>query len=77
MDYKTVLAIGGVALVLYFVFKKEAEKAAAAAGAALNPTSPSNVFYQGASAVTGALTGQPNISLGSEVYDLLNPEYKP
>ena len=77
MDWKAVLALGAVGLVVLYVFKKQAAAAASAVGAAINPISPQNIFYQGTSAVTGAVTGQANTSFGSEIYDWFNPAYNP
>lgn len=71
IDWKTVLALGGIALVFYYIAKKDAEAAAVAVGQAVNPVSPSNIFAKAANAVTGAVTGTP--SLGAEIYNVLHP----
>jgi hypothetical protein len=39
----------------------------------LNPTNPNNVFARAADAVTQLVTGDPNTSLGSTLYDVMNP----
>lgn len=40
---------------------------------AVNPTNPQNVFAGAADKVTQTVTGDPSTSLGSALYDLLNP----
>lgn len=62
------LLLGGGALAVYFVAKKIGE-AGSAAAEAVNPVSTQNIFYRGAGAVTGALTGEQNVSLGSKIAD--------
>jgi Na+/proline symporter len=47
--------------------------AAGAVGSAINPVNPGNIFYSGASAASGAISGSTNSSLGSDVYDYLHP----
>lgn len=40
----------------------------------LNPASNQNIIYRGANVITG---GDSSTSLGSRIYDWLNPEYNP
>jgi hypothetical protein len=63
-----------VAAVGYLVYKlvTKGPDAAKAALGAINPNSPDNVFYKGANAVTGTITGDPNTSLGSKIYDAVD-----
>ena len=79
MDWKSILAIGAVGLVVLYVVKKQATAAVSAVGTALNPVSQGNIVNQGVNAVLTAVSSTPNIptSLGSEIYDWLNPEYDP
>jgi len=67
LDWKAVAMLGGVALVLYFVAKREA----GAVAQAVNPLNPENVIYKGASSIT------PQKSIGSWLYDLTHEEYQP
>lgn len=41
---------------------------------AVNPTNPDNLAYRGVNAVGSRLTGDASFSLGSWVYDLINPQ---
>lgn len=78
MNYKTVIAIGGLAVVLYWLSKREIAGALSAVGEAINPLSDKNVFYGTANAIGGAVSGGgEDWSLGSAIYDLLNPAYDP
>ena len=72
MDWKSVVAIGVVGIVSAYLIKKQAAAALPAAGTAINPVSPENIFYKGTSAVTGAVTGQ-QVPLGTQIYDWLHP----
>lgn len=77
MSDKAILILAaGVALALYWLGQKAIGAAGAAAGAigsAINPVNPGNVFYTGASAVSGLITGSKDSSLGSDFYDWINP----
>jgi hypothetical protein len=48
---------------------KLARAGAAALGGAVNPTSDKNVFYSGANAVTRAVTGDDEATLGTKLAD--------
>lgn len=41
-------------------------------GAAINPLSDQNVFYQGANSTVQALTGKTDVTLGTWIYDFIN-----
>lgn len=41
-------------------------------GAAINPLSRDNVFYQGASSTAQALSGQEHVSFGTLIYEFFN-----
>ena len=73
LDWKAVLAVGGVALVLIYLAQRQARQAAQAVGDAINPVSADNVFYQGASGVVGAVTGDKSATVGTWLYDVLHP----
>jgi len=68
IDYKAVIAVGGVLLLFAYLAKKQA----AAVAQSVNPVSDQNVFYKGAGAVTGAVTGS-QLPLGTQIYDWLHP----
>lgn len=77
-DTATAVAmLAGVALVLYFVAKREVGAGARALGNAVNPLNPDNVFARSTDALGGSLTGDPSWSLGSWLYDQFNPPYNP
>jgi len=79
MDWKTVIAIGVVGLIAAYLLKKQAVAAVTTAAQAINPVSPENIFYQGTSAVTSAITkpGEPTVPLGVQIYDWLHPTQTP
>ena len=73
LDWRGVLALGGVVLVLGVIVSRQGAKAAEAAAQAVNPVNPENMFYSGVNAVGGAITGDgDSFSLGSWIYDQLN-----
>jgi hypothetical protein len=72
LDWKTIVAGGAVVLVIGYVLKKQAEAAVSTVAQAVNPVNPENIFYTGASSLTSAVTGNQT-SLGSQIYDWLNP----
>lgn len=72
LDWKAVLALGLVGAIAVYFLKKQATAAMSAVGQAINPVSSSNIAYQGASALTSAVTGS-NESLGAQIYDWFNP----
>ena len=61
--------LGGVIL-LGYATKKATEKTLEA----VNPVSHDNIFNRGVNAVTQSLTGDPNATLGTKIYEWLNPE---
>jgi hypothetical protein len=77
--YAAVAVVG--ALLVYVVGKRlaaAAPDAIAAAGQAVNPTNPANVFHSGVNAIGGAVSGRgSDWSLGSWVYDVFHDEYDP
>jgi len=64
LDWKGVAIIGGIAFAIYLISRRDVQKIAAAAGQAVNVTSPENLAYKAASAAT------PQGSVGSWLYDL-------
>ncbi len=40
---------------------------------AVNPANPNNIVAKGADAIVQAVTGDPNTSVGSKLYDIFNP----
>jgi hypothetical protein len=60
-----------VALAAYYSASK-AKQLAEKAGAAIDPTSTENVFYQGVNKVGATLTGKDNFNLGFWIYDKLH-----
>lgn len=70
LDWKGVAVIAGAALVVYLITRRDVQKIAAGAAQAVNITSPENLAYKTASAVT------PQGSVGSWLYDLLHPGEK-
>lgn len=73
LDWKAVTALIVGAVVVYSIIKKDALAAAQAVGGAINPVSNQNVFYKATNAVGGAVTGTQSFSLGSWIYDKINP----
>lgn len=74
INSKTII-VGTVAVVvLYYLSKYEIISLAKDIGPALNPVSNENIFNRAANAVTQKLTGNPNTSLGSTIYDWLHPD---
>lgn len=67
MDWKGVAVLAGAALVIYFMTRRDVQQIAKTVGAAIDPASTENVFYKTVSSVT------PQKSLGSWLYDVLNP----
>ncbi len=57
IDYKTVLAVGGVVLVFAYLARRQALQAASTVASAVNPVSDQNVFYKSANALTQSITG--------------------
>lgn len=68
----TWLGIGAGVGVLYYLAKNELKKV----GAAVNPVSDKNIFYQGAGSLlqhtVGASTGNTTMTPGTAEYDLLH-----
>jgi hypothetical protein len=83
LDPKWIILAAGVALLLYELKKGVAAAAnalpgaAAAVGAAVDPTNPNNLAYSGVNKVVGALTGDQNETLGGWLYDLTHPSVNP
>lgn len=77
MKDETALIIGGVALVLgYWVLKKGAaavESAADFVGSGINPLSQDNWINRSVNGIGAAITGENEWSLGSWLYDVINP----
>lgn len=69
LDWKAILALGGVAVVFYYLAKKEAGAAVSTVEKAVNPASTQNVAYKTASAIF-APAGQ---TIGTELYNITHP----
>jgi hypothetical protein len=67
-----VLAIGAGVAVVGVILYKGVPAAAKAVGAAVDPTSDKNVFYRGANAVVGAVTGDKDATVGTKLWDVFN-----
>lgn len=68
------IIVGGA--LLYWVATKVIDKAAAGAkavGRAVNPTSDQNLAYRGVNGIGAAISGDSSWSLGSWLYDVMNP----
>ena len=52
---------------------RKASAAAVAAGSAINPVNPDNIFYGGVNEIGGAIAGEKSWSLGSWLYDVTHP----
>jgi hypothetical protein len=71
-----VAAVAGLGFVLYRnrgAIVSGVADAAGAVGQAVNPTSDRNLAYRGVNAVGGAVTGDASFSLGSWLWEKLNP----
>lgn len=74
LDWRAVLALGAVGLVVLLVIEKQAKAAAMAAGQAINPLNNDNVIYGAASAIGNAVsTDGQSVPLGTRIYDWLHP----
>jgi hypothetical protein len=62
-----------VVIVLGYLGKKSLA-AAQSVGEAVNPVSPNNIFYRGANAVGGAVSGDSSFSLGGWIYSATHPD---
>lgn len=60
--------LGGVVLLAW-----AGKKATEATLEAVNPVSHDNIFNKGVNSVTQALTGDPNATLGTKIYEWLHP----
>jgi len=78
-DYRAVLALGAVALLAYWIVKRDVAAAARAVGTAVNPFDERNVANRTVTYVGEQLTGaKPGAwSLGSWLYDVFNKPYDP
>jgi len=78
LDIPPALALGlvGAAVVAFVAYRAAAAApaAAAAVGRAIDPTSDQNVFYRGAGAVVGVVTGSQDETLGGWLYDLTHAD---
>lgn len=64
-----------VGIIAYTLWQKKGSitAAAGAVGTALNPVSDQNLAYKAANAVTQALTGDSGATLGTKLWELVNP----
>jgi len=67
------LVMGAVVIGAIYLFKKDISNGVAAAGDAITPTNPDNIFASGVDAVGEVLTGDDNFTLGGWIYDVMNP----
>lgn len=65
-----VLVIGGAIAFAWWLWGDKL----AALGNKFNPSSPDNLASQAANAITQAVTGDDNATLGTAIYDWLHPE---
>lgn len=76
---KLVIGLAGLGVVAFVLYKtgkgvaNAVPKALGAAGSAINPLNPENIFASGVNAVGAALSGSPGFSLGSWIYDVTHP----
>lgn len=70
------IAVAGALAVglLGWLLARKGKAAAAAVGAAVNPTSRDNLAYRGVNAVGEAVTGERGWTLGGWLYDWTHPE---
>lgn len=66
---KQAAVIGLVGVVVLYIGYQKAKQVAEDIGNAIDPTSQDNIFYGGANAITREVTGDPNATLGSKIYD--------
>lgn len=72
--YVLTIGLGAyVAWSLYSKAKSTVGEAVSSAVDAINPANPNNVVARAADAVVQAVTGDPNTSVGSKLYDIFNP----
>lgn len=69
---KTVLIVGGVAVLGAWWLKGRAVQAVKDAGQAVNPVNPENIFNRGAQSLWDQFTDGQG-SIGTDIYDWLNP----
>lgn len=72
-DWKGIVAIGGVVLVLGYIIIKGSEDAIVATATAINPVNPDNVINRGVNAVGTTLSRDPYWTLGGWLYDITHP----
>jgi hypothetical protein len=64
------IAVGAVVAV---ILARQLAGAAKAAGQAVNPTNPDNVFHSGVNQVGAAVSGDESFSLGAWIFDITHP----
>lgn len=72
---KTVLVLGGAAVIGVYLLYTSGKRAAAAVGEAVNPVSDQNIFYRGVNAIVDVFddgTKNESNTLGTWLYDLLH-----
>lgn len=72
IDYKAILALGGVILVIGWVLRNQVGQAAAAVGQGIDPVNPNNWINTGFLRLYSTLTDGQG-TLGTDIYDILNP----
>lgn len=72
-----VLAIGVVGAIAIYHAQKKAIETVAAAGQAILPTNPDNIFASGVDAVGASLTGNDDFRLGVWINDKVNGRREP
>lgn len=69
---KTIVLLGGVALAGFLAYQIYT-KGKTVVTETLNPASDKNVVNQGVNSAVQAVTGDENATLGTKIYDWLNP----
>lgn len=73
-ELRNYLILGAVAAAGVWYVKKQGVAAVKAAGNAINPVNPDNIFYGGVNSVGSALSGNDGFSLGVWTYELIHGE---
>ena len=70
-----IVGVAVAAVVLYAAWRtvRFGESAAEAVAVAVNPADSRNIVNRAVSAIGSAITGEPDFSLGSHIFDLVNP----
>lgn len=72
-DKQVLMMIGAGGVLLWYV-KSKAENLVGDVGEAINPVNSGNVFHTGVNIVGSRLSGNPNFSLGSFIYEMTHDD---